>query len=252
MKTWMFFLLFGMMIVGRTHGQAPEGRMEAAIQAYQQKNYEAAIAIYESLLQQQYHSEALYYNLGNCYYRTGKLAACILHYERALLLDPNDKDILANLELARQQLQNPGIKIPQSAITKWWFSAQNLLSAAAWGAIGILLLWLLAGGIWLWWNAQSRRWRKIGFISAVIALFLCLFPFTWAFARHQAETGQHYAILMSQESPLRAAPEAESQAVQALYEGIKVKILDQIGAWYKVRLEDTTEGWLPMDVVTRI
>lgn len=62
-----------------------------------------SIAAYEKLLQGGVESAALYYNLGNAYYRTGKIAASILNYERALKLDPNNKDAKYNLELVNSK-----------------------------------------------------------------------------------------------------------------------------------------------------
>ncbi len=46
---------------------------------------------------------ALFYNLGNAYFRTGDLGRAILNYERALALDPSQPEARANLQLARDQ-----------------------------------------------------------------------------------------------------------------------------------------------------
>ncbi len=40
-----------------------------------------------ALLKEGEHAD-IYYNLGNCYYKTDRLALAILNYERAALLDP--------------------------------------------------------------------------------------------------------------------------------------------------------------------
>ena len=45
----------------------------------------------------------IYYNLGNSYYKADDIARAILNYERALLLEPGNADIRANLEIARSK-----------------------------------------------------------------------------------------------------------------------------------------------------
>ena len=68
--------------------------------AYINKEYDQAIEIYEALLQQGESGE-VYYNLGNAYFKQDELGRAILNYERALLLQPGNADISANLDIAR-------------------------------------------------------------------------------------------------------------------------------------------------------
>ena len=54
---------------------------------------------YEQVSKNGYESPALYYNLGNCYFKLHNLPAAILSYERARRLAPRDEDIAYNLRL---------------------------------------------------------------------------------------------------------------------------------------------------------
>ena len=72
-----------------------------ADEAYAAGNYQQAIALYEQILHTQGEAAAIYYNLGNSYYKSDNIAKAILNYERALLMNPGDGDIRFNLELAR-------------------------------------------------------------------------------------------------------------------------------------------------------
>ena len=65
--------------------------------AYINKDYAQAIEIYESLLKQGESGE-IYYNLGNAYFKHDELGRAILNYERALLLQPGNNDVNANLD----------------------------------------------------------------------------------------------------------------------------------------------------------
>ena len=80
---------------------AQEEKIKEAETAYVSEDYAKAIELYEDVLLNYGDSYEVYYNLGNAYYKTGKIAPAILNYERALLINPGDGDIRFNLEMAR-------------------------------------------------------------------------------------------------------------------------------------------------------
>lgn len=49
--------------------------------------------------------EKAFYNLGNCAYKQGKLEEAVAYFQKALELDPNDKDAQANLEFVREEIK---------------------------------------------------------------------------------------------------------------------------------------------------
>ncbi|MCB9350571.1 MAG: tetratricopeptide repeat protein [Lewinellaceae bacterium] len=230
----------------------PAQSLKAANQAYQEKEYEQAIQLYEEILQEGYHSEAVYYNLGNAYYRKEAFARAILNYQRALKLDPKDKNTLHNLGLAQARLPGQVGKIQQSGVVQAWLSVQNTFSTRLWSILGLAMLWLGGASLAISVLSGIRR-RKIRTLAGgVLLLVLSLLPFLLAYGRYQQEFSTTKAVVMVEETQLRAAPEEDSKALQKLYEGVSVEILDAIGAWNKVRLEDTSEGWLPGDVLERV
>lgn len=81
-------------------------QLTAANKLYQANEFKQAIEQYEVLLQEEYRSKVIYYNLGNSYYRINDFGKAILNYERALLIAPNDRDIKHNLQLTRSYLQD--------------------------------------------------------------------------------------------------------------------------------------------------
>ena len=46
------------------------------------------------------------------------------------------------------------------------------------------------------------------------------------------------------EAPLMIAPDAESQEVRIISEGEKVRMLDRLDSYIKVRLPNYEEGWI--------
>jgi len=230
----------------------PTQALQAANQAYQDKDYEQAIRGYEEILLKGYESEALYYNLGNAYYRKGEAGRAMLNYQRALKLDPRDENTLHNIEVVRAGLPDEIVQIQMSGVVKAWLSVQNALSTRAWSAAGLALIWLGAAGLAVFLLSPARRRKKLGLLAGLLLISLSLLPFALAYGRSQQEFFSRKAVIMVEAVALRAAPEAESKAGIQLHEGAVVEIMDAIGAWFKVRLSDTSEGWLPKDVVERV
>ena len=74
--------------------------MKQGNQFYQDRQYEKAIDTYQKIITMGYVGTSLYYNLGNSYYRDGKIGYAILYYEKALELSPGDDDVIHNLAIA--------------------------------------------------------------------------------------------------------------------------------------------------------
>ncbi len=87
---------------------------------YQQKHYDKAVETYEKLVQSGYEGTSLYYNLGNAYYRTGKVGYAILYYEKALKLSPGDDDIIHNLNIANLKIIDKVESLPEFFLFQWW------------------------------------------------------------------------------------------------------------------------------------
>src|SRR5258705_237395 len=73
---------------------------------YENKFGDAAVA-YERLIQSGRASAAVYFNLGNAWFKSGQLGRAIAAYRRAESLTPRDPDVRANLQFARNQAQGP-------------------------------------------------------------------------------------------------------------------------------------------------
>ena len=230
----------------------PTEKFNSANKSYQAKKYSESIQLYEDLRKEGYQSVELYYNLGNSYYQNNQIGSAILNYERALTLDRGNKDVKFNLNLAQAKQKDELSEIPGFFLSSWWNGLKNTASSTTWGVIGLLLLWAGVGGLIFWLLGKERAVRKKGFIAGLSILFLCILPFLLSFGRKKTEQDSGVAILIEKEIPVRSAPDKESVDILLLHEGAKLDILDQIGEWYKVRLINGEEGWLPIAALEKI
>lgn len=78
--------------------------------------------------------------MGNSYYKADDIAKAILNYERALLLQPGNADIRANLEIARSKTVDKVASVPDIFFVAWTKSLINCLSVDVWAKLGIVFL----------------------------------------------------------------------------------------------------------------
>jgi len=64
------------------------------------ENYKKSIELYELILRSGQENSAVFYNLGNSYYRSENIGQAIWAYRNANRLSPRDEDIVHNLKVA--------------------------------------------------------------------------------------------------------------------------------------------------------
>lgn len=213
--------------------------------AYIKNDFASAIQIYESLLQQGEAPE-IYYNLGNCYYKTGDIARAILNYERALLLSPGNTDIRANLEIARSKAIDKVTPVPEIFFITWIKSLVNSQSSDAWARTGIISFLLLLVSLAIFFFTQHIKWKKIGFSAAILFLIVTVLSNLFASQQKSYLTNRNDAIILSPSVTVRSTPSESGTSLFVLHEGRKVEIKDNsMREWKEIRLEDGKVGWVP-------
>ncbi len=212
--------------------------------SYRQGNYQEAISDYRELLSRGV-SSALYYNLGNAYYRSDSLSKAILCYERAYKLSPGDKDIRFNLQFARSKTTDKIAPEDDNFFTLVYQSIVNFADVDTWAVVGIcsivialvlMLCYLFASPLWL---------RKTGFFGSVAFLFLFVFSTFFAWQQKHWSNNSRGAIVMSPAIGVKSAPEDKMPDAYVIHEGTRVNILDDgIKGWKQIQLGDGREGWI--------
>src|SRR5947209_3472912 len=119
MKKYLF-LIIAFLNISLLFGQTNKELFYKANDFYQKRDYENAAKNYESITKQGYESAEVYYNLGNCYYKTNNIPLAILNYERAIKLAPGDEDIDMNLKIANLKIIDKIEPLPPLFFKNWW------------------------------------------------------------------------------------------------------------------------------------
>lgn len=214
---------------------------EQANELYKNAAYDSAATLYEHLLVTEKSNYVLHYNLGNTYYKLHKTGKAIVQYERALLLQPDDDEILHNLEVVRKQTVDKLRPVPQLGIVTAWQSLLNTLNSYGWGMLALALIWsgFICLALYLLFFSQKML-RTAGW-CLMAASFI---PLLLGIVKYRVESTSGFGILISENTYVKSAPDDQAANLFIIHEGIKFRTLDNVRPWVKIRLEDGKTGWI--------
>ena len=231
---------------------AQESTLKEAEEAYAKEDYTQAIELYESVLKSYGESAMVYYNLGNAYYKAGKVAPAILNYERALLLNPGDSDTRFNLQVARQKTVDKIEPIGEFFLTRWIGTVEDVYSADGWAKWGVASFLLFIGCLVLFFFSKWIRLKKIGFFAGICFLLISLVANLFADSQQDKLLHRTDAIVFASTVTVKSSPDASGTDLFILHEGTKVTIKSTLGEWSEIQLEDGNVGWMPSKEIQQI
>lgn len=215
-----------------------------ANQLYSDGKYFDAIGQYEDILKNKNTSAALYFNLGNAYYKTGQNAVAILNYERALRLSPNDKDIQYNLKIARLKVVDRIESISVFFLNKWLDATIQLFGSNIWAYICLATFALTLILILVFLFSLNAQTKKLMFLFLFISLIISVFSYFASDIQKERATNSKTAIIFKASVTIYSTPSSNGTALFLLHEGTKVRIIEKLGSWYRIQLADGNDGWI--------
>ena len=233
--------------------------LQQADSAYSADNYLLAESLYLDALKREGSSSELFYNIGNVYYRQGNLGKAIVNYERALKLDPTNKDARANLEFVNSKITDKQID-NGSYMDSLWQGMVGMFRADTWAILSLVLFAIFLGAIATYIFSSAIVVMKASFFGGLVVCALTITSTIVSFSAAKRVNSNNYAIILSPSSQLSTSPrEARSQTEQAflLHEGTKVEVIDSIanpgeGMWYEVLVGHGERAWVKASEVERI
>ena len=218
--------------------------------AYINSDYASAVYLYKNILANQGESADIYYNLGNSYYKMDNIAKAILNYEKALVLNPGNGDIRFNLELAQSKTVDKVTPMSEVFLVTWMKGLTNMMSEKGWAKMGIITFILMLLMLALYFFSKKIALKKVGFISAVCLLLVCIVVNVFASTQKNEAQSHGTAIIMAPSVTVKSTPNESGTDLFILHEGRKVNIKDNtMREWKEIQLEDGNAGWVPASVI---
>ena len=204
---------------------------------YSKGQYDKAIVIYEDILSKGISNAALYYNLGDAYFKTQRYGKSVACFERAARLKPRDTDIRYNLGFLRAMVKEPVEPFPEILLT----SLNGLVTLNELAVLCSAVFILLICGIGLYIALKQRNVLLFNIIFAVLAVVLC----GWLAIKIESEVLTRDAIVVSGPADVRNGPGMENSVGFSLPEGRKVVILGAKDDWSAIGLKsEGLKGWI--------
>ena len=219
---------------------------------YANGKYEEAIVKYQEILDADNISTDIYYNLGNCFYKTKNVPHAILNYEKALKLKPDNEDALFNLSMANKLTVDKIDRLPELFIGNTW---RNLITSRtvdnwAFYTVGLIFLSLFFFVAYL--LMVEAIIKKSNFYAGVLFLGFSLFTFLMASQHNGIVKQSSEAIIFAPTITIQSEPNESSEALFTLHEGTKVTLLEASNGWSKIKLPNGNIGWINSEDIEKI
>ncbi len=213
---------------------------DAANKLYEEGKFPEAAAAYEQLIQSGTASSAIYFNLGNAFFKSGQLGQAIAAYRDAQTIAPRDPDVRANLEFVRARVQNPTL------IPSRWQQFLAVLTVNEWAMLTAAALWIwLALMIALQFRPQLKQSLRTFLWCGAVALV----AFAFFLGAASSSSSMKTAIVIAPDAVIHNGPLDGTPTRATVHDGAEVSVIDTKNDWLQVQVDSQRVGWIKREQV---
>ena len=241
-KSLLILFLFSLVFSG--YAQNSDALWTEGNTAYAEGRYAEAVTAYDSILRSGKQSAMLYYNLGNAYFKQGKIGMALVNLYRAERLAPDNEDIKYNIKIVSTYVQDKIEQVPEFFVNRWVRTLRTALSSNLWAAISLATLTIALIGVIVYLFGQRIGLRKVGFFCGVFGLIIFIVSFEFAIKSRNEIIKPTHAIIVNSAVAVKASPDNGSKDVFVLHEGTSVRVVRTLDKWSEITIADGNKGWL--------
>ncbi len=232
-RSWGILSLAWLCLATSSVGDQLGDRFAQAAIAYDASEYAEAIRLYQQVQRDGFVSAELFYNLGNAWFRQGDVGQAVLHYKKALHLQPRNGDIRHNLAFV---MNDAGALASELS---WISRILRYVSMREWWALSIIFWWTTAiiACLALW-----KRWDFSWTWPLLLSLLLTVISLSGVAVWWGLTQRPEIVVIQSGQDALFAPLEGSTPHF-ALPKGSTARIESTTEGWYRVRVGDR-DGWI--------
>lgn len=212
---------------------------------YEAGRFQEAARAYEEIIKADGPRVSVLGNLGSAYFKLDDNGRAILSYERALLLEPRNPDLCANLNLARQQ----AAVFPTDHAESFWVAFFERYSRRAWSEIALFaaILLPLSTLAWVFLRGKKRTGVVVfaGLSLGVLAVALVALKIT--------PTAESRGIILKNPATLHLSPFEKAESRGTLAAGHEVTLGEENKGYFWVSDKGSSlEGWIKKSDVSPV
>lgn len=219
-----------------------------ANQLYEEGKYGDALTIYQTIEKQSVHWK-LFFNIGNCYYKSDNFVKAKIYYLRAERLKPFDTSIQKNIDIVNKRFSDKIEVERPDFLSRVALRIENVISLNIVSVV--LLIAVIVLNIFVFLLIKNGRTRFLLYgvsFSLVIALLIAGY--------HIYRTGKqnlrNTAVIVTANTELRSGPGEDNTILFKVNPGLKVKIIEKSRNWIQVSASSRIAGWIEADRLERI
>jgi tetratricopeptide (TPR) repeat protein len=225
----------------------PQQILQQGHDAYEQGRFLDAVLAYEKAEELGVRNAALYYDLGNAYFKSGNLGNAIASYRRAERLAPRDDLLHANLDYVLSLREDKAVQ----PTWPWPFSMLRSLygglSLNEWFVVAVGMYVLLSLLVLLRLVMHNRpALLRAGMIASLVLLLSSLGALV---GKVRSERFVRSGVVVADEIQAMSGPGTDYTQEFKLHEGTEVRIEVQRPDWLRISVGGKLRGWVPVDGV---
>lgn len=213
--------------------------------------YEKAIEVYESRVEEGYVSFELFYNLGVAYNKQNNQLKALLNFEKAALVNPLNSDTRSQINDINISLVDKPPIYDSAGLMSVLSQVQFMLSIDTWAILSIFFMILIPVSVFMVYKFKRFKGR-----SAILGLCIVWFLLS-GLCVLMARNGYHYKYLhlqglVNKESiSVKSTPESNSAILFNLHQATKVEVTDSVESMFHIKFIEQ-EGWVAKSDILRI
>lgn len=217
---------------------------------YKLENYEEAINLYNQILDSNYISSSVHFNLGNSYFRTKDYVLAKINFEKAYKLNPRNKNIKHNIEITNQFFVDDFDKkeYTPSIIDK----TITLVKPGVWGEISLAMILISLIVIILFYVLKDIELKKYALGLGVFLFIISILLYIPNNLQKKYLLENNFSITSNNNVVAYSSPSKNSTILFNLHEGCKLKIIQEGESFYFVQTPNNLEGWIEKSDLIKI
>lgn len=241
----------GLLPSGMARGQSLEDAVrhfdEGNIR-YEQGDFRGALDSYERAADAGFVSGALFFNMGNAYYRLDELGQAVRFYEKAAAIMPQSAELNHNLSIVREEAVDQFSRLPDPIWRVAWRGFVRLFGMGGLFVVGFVFYLAAMVVLALRIRRGQTAWRR-RMLTLSVALALLFITAGFAASVESRQPGR--AVVLLDEVTLLDAPDGGRSDLE-IHEGLVVDIVRERDGWMEVRLPNGATGWIRGGTLGRV
>ena len=215
------------------------------------ENYDKSIELYELIIESGQENSAVFYNLGNSYYRLEDIGQAIWAYKNANRLNPRDKDITHNLKVAEANKIDRINPPPLFIVHDFYRKLKSSITIFELVLVGGILLFILSGTLFLKRFFEKRNGLLHRFTQIILGLTIITHLFITEMIFEQKKMTDEAIII--EKSEAQSGPFlGNNKVLFHINEGSVIEVLEEKNNWSEIILIDGKKGWVLSNAIRKM